>query len=118
MKVAIVGNREGWTFDEIRKRFLEVLKTCGVTANDTIISGGADGVDTFAQFIAKLFGMKILIIYPKIYERIPDRYFNRNLEIVKEADLIVAFNKAGKQSGTLNTINNAKNLGKKLIIFE
>lgn len=114
MNVAIVGNRIGWSKDYIFK----VLDGYSITSNDIIISGGAFGVDTYAQEYAKKVGCEIVILYPKIKEPIPERYFNRNLEIAKRCDILIAFDKkSSKYSGTLNTINHAKKLNKQVIVY-
>jgi predicted Rossmann fold nucleotide-binding protein DprA/Smf involved in DNA uptake len=40
----------------------------------------------------------------------PERYFERNKQIIDMADRLIAFN-TNKQSGTQNTINTAKKKG-------
>ena len=69
MKVAVVGNRTGWNYDRVRA----VLKF-QICMDDTIISGGAIGVDTFAQEFAKEMGCNILILYPNPDVPAPRRY--------------------------------------------
>lgn len=105
MKVAVVGNREGWEYTEIRNVLNKSL-----THDDEIISGGAEGVDSYAQRFAKFRGLKITIIYPNPLRPTPERYFERNKQIIDMADRLIAFN-TNKQSGTQNTINTAKKKG-------
>lgn len=110
MKVAIVGNREGWNrsyiFDKIKKYVKE---------DDIIITGGADGVDTCAMDYAKRFCNQLIVFYPDKRIPSPDRYYQRNKKIVEECDLLIAFNRK-KRSGTSNTIRYAKELEKKCYI--
>ncbi len=110
----IVGNRFGWTYNRVQEELLGL----GITENDIIISGGASGVDTFAQQFAKTKGCTMIIHYPDYNISLPDRYFIRNKQIAEECDVLVAFDKgSSKGSGTLNTINHARKLGKKVILF-
>lgn len=111
MKVGIIGNRTGFIYKKVRK----VLLGLGVTKNDTIISGGAIGVDTYAQEFAKEIGARILIIYPDPKTLSPERYWNRNKVIVDLSDYIIAFNKM-HNGGTVIAINYAKKKEKKIII--
>ena len=113
-KYGIVGNRFGWDYNRVQEELLEL----GINENDTIISGGATGVDTFAQQYAKTKGCDMIIFYPKYNQPSPQRYFQRNKQIAEECDILVAFDKgSSKGSGTLNTISHAKHMGKKVIVF-
>jgi predicted Rossmann fold nucleotide-binding protein DprA/Smf involved in DNA uptake len=103
MKIGIVGNRQGWTYNEVR----DVLRELNVYKTDIIISGGAEGVDTYAQRFAKEIGAKIVIIYPDPDEVTNRAYFNRNYKIAMGCDCLVAFN-LKTYSGTLNTVRYAQ----------
>lgn len=112
MKYGIVGNRKGWTYNEVQKELLKL----DITENDTIISGGAIGVDTYAQEFAKTIGCDMIIYYPRNSKPSPERYFERNKKIAKECDILIAFDKGNcSGTGTLNTINHAKRMGKQII---
>lgn len=114
MKYGIVGNRTGWTYDEV----LHYLNRERVYRNaDMIISGGANGVDSFAQQYAKVYGIPILIYYPFNDLPSPERYFKRNKKIAEECDILIAFNNRFN-SGTSNTIRYAKELNKKIILIQ
>jgi hypothetical protein len=81
--------------------------------DDTIIvSGGAPGVDTIAEEIAKEFGIyDQMIIHPaewKKYGR--GAGHRRNALIVRDSELIFAF-KSSNSPGTSNTIKQAKAKG-------
>jgi predicted Rossmann fold nucleotide-binding protein DprA/Smf involved in DNA uptake len=114
MKIGIVGNQEGWEYSFIRKKLIENH----LTAHDIIISGGAKGVDTYAQMFAKEIGATIIIHYPDDLIPSPERYFIRNKQIATECDLLIAFDKKSGRAGTKNTIAHAKRLNKKIILYK
>lgn len=115
MKYGIVGNRTGW----LESKVFNSLDNFSLIASDIILSGGAEGVDTLAQEYAKLKGCEMIILYPNPNIHSPKRYFDRNLEIAERCDTLIAFDKGSSSgSGTLNTINSAKKLGKTVIIFK
>jgi predicted Rossmann fold nucleotide-binding protein DprA/Smf involved in DNA uptake len=115
MKYGIVGNRKGWS----QSKVFDSLDNFSITANDIILSGGAEGVDTLAQEYAKLRGCEMIILYPNPNIHSPKRYFDRNSEIAKRCDTLIAFDKGSSSgSGTLNTINSAKKLGKTVVVFD
>ena len=85
MRVAIIGSRNCENLDEaaIMRRLPE---GCSL-----IISGGANGVDTLAETVAKqkrILFEKILPDYEKYGKSAP---LLRNKEIVERADLVLAF---------------------------
>jgi predicted Rossmann fold nucleotide-binding protein DprA/Smf involved in DNA uptake len=111
MRILVVGNRVGFVYDEVKPVLDGFVKK-----GDTLISGGADGVDTFAQRYAKERGLTITIHYPSLNVSSPERYFQRNKIMVDDANLIIAFNRKLK-SGTTMTINYAKKKGKEVKIY-
>ena len=110
MKIGVVGNRVGWIYSDVERE----LNKLGCYHSDTIVTGGADGVDDFARRYAKANGNECLILYPKPSIDSPERYYKRNQEIVCRCDILVAFDKQ-KHSGTSNTIRYAKEMNKKII---
>jgi predicted Rossmann fold nucleotide-binding protein DprA/Smf involved in DNA uptake len=115
--VAIIGNREGWSSLEVSMK-LDVDKL--VTKDDIIVSGGAEGVDSYAQLFAKKHGIPILIIYPDLKKPSPQRFYERNEWIAEISDIIIAFNLKNNngKSGTMQTVNFARKLNKKVIVIE
>lgn len=109
MKIGIVGSR---TFPQLKliEWYIRDLPE-GVT----IISGGAPGADTAAAEYAARRGLDVIIKRPtldgceKRYEY-TKRYYERNQEIVNEADLIVAFTEKDK-GGTWDTIKRGHKAG-------
>lgn len=110
MKVAIVGSRD-FMFPEMVISYIRTLP------KDTIIvSGGARGVDTWAEKTAKELGMQTEI-YPAQWDKFGlSAGIIRNNDIVKAADKVVAFWN-GRSKGTLHTIKLAKLYDKLDAIF-
>jgi predicted Rossmann fold nucleotide-binding protein DprA/Smf involved in DNA uptake len=115
MNIAVVGNRKGWSYWEIEK----TLKKYYVYKSDVIITGGAEGVDTFAQEFAKKHGNRIMIIYPDLTRPSPQRYYERNKKIALECEFMFIFNRDNNpRSGSFNVMNQAKKLKKELMIIK
>lgn len=113
--IGIVGNRTGWGLLEV----LEKIKQTGIiTKDDAIVSGGAMGVDTFAQIYARKNGIPILICYPDPNKLSPQKFYERNGTIARLSDILIAFNLQSARTGTYNTMMQAKKMGKKIILFE
>jgi predicted Rossmann fold nucleotide-binding protein DprA/Smf involved in DNA uptake len=112
-KVGVVGNQEGWQYATIKR----TLKKLDIDSDATIISGGADGVDTYAQMYARETGCTIIIHYPDPKIPSPERYFARNKQIAEECDLLIAFDKKSGSAGTKNTVAYAKKANKPIFLF-
>lgn len=114
MKIGVVGNREGFTYNDVKNVLDKYLPLI-----DTIVTGGAKGVDTHAMRYAKENGLRLIVCYPDFSLGIPKCFFHRNEQVVKECleDCIgiVAFNKKD-HSGTTNTINIAERYGVRVIL--
>lgn len=111
MNIGVVGNREGWTYQEVEDRLDEL----GCYHSDVIITGGAEGVDEFARMYAKVRGNECLILYPKPTIPQPNRYYQRNREIACRCDILVAFDNK-THSGTSNTIKYARDMNKQVVV--
>ena len=132
MKVGIVGSRKYTNKNKI-KDFIYELKE-GFGDEVEIVSGGCKfGADKYAKKFALEFDMKY-VEFPAVHESynmhcILPRYkygkpyavwhfFERNKEIAKYSDKIVAFIPEGiKSNGTMNTIEHARKMEKKVIIL-
>ena len=103
MKIAIIGSREcgNINFEELLKKHLDVF------ANDTIISGGARGIDTLAAQFARKHGIKLLEFHPDYATYGRGATFVRNRLMVDMADVVVALWN-GSSRGTKYTIEYAK----------
>lgn len=115
-KVAVVGSR---SFDD-RARLYEVL---GKNRDriKLIVSGGAQGADSFATMWATDYGIPYLV-FPALW-RDPDTGafdkgagFRRNRLIVEQCEIVLAF-WDGISSGTKNTLEIAKQLNKPIKII-
>lgn len=112
MKYAIVGSRQYDDYEAFSR-----LVSCFKKDIDMIISGGAIGVDTMAYRYAIEHGITFVCHPPKPEEPYPARFFRRNLRIVEQAEIIMAFPTINSR-GTRHAIDMAKKLGKKIIVFE
>ena len=113
--IGIVGSREFKNYEQVKHEFLK-----HANLDDRIISGGAIGVDSMAQRIAKEHGHPILIFYPNYARYGRGATFTRNEQIAANSDIILAFYQKGRfqQGGTANTAMWARKLGIELLEFE
>ena len=107
-KIAIIGSRKYNNYYKIEKEFFKLLDDLKLIKEDIlIVSGGAKGVDSIAQQIARNHGIPILIFYPdyiKYGKRAP---LVRNLQIIENSDFILAF-PTKDSKGTRFTITEAR----------
>lgn len=116
--IAIVGSRKFNNYAQFKRT---VWPFFGPDA--WIVSGGAEGADSFAQRWARETGRTIIIHYPLwrpggVYDA--GAGFKRNEKIVESADLVIAFYEKGRfqQGGTANTAEWARRLNVPLHEFE
>lgn len=105
MKVAIVGSRD---FLEL-SRVVEYVR--GLPAGTIVVSGGARGVDSVAETAARECGLSVQVFKPDWDKHGLRAGFVRNLEIIGNADRVVAFWN-GASRGTKHSISIARNYGK------
>lgn len=110
-KIAVIGSREG-----ISESVVRGICDKYIMKNDILISGGAVGVDSFAEKWANDNKIECVIYKPN-FEKGFDyfAYFERNRKIVDESDIIVAVWN-GTSRGTDYTIHYAKKQDKKVIV--
>ena len=98
MRVAVIGSR-GLTVDNLEKYL----------PDDTteIISGGARGVDASAREYAQRHGLKRTEYLPEYSKYGRSAPLKRNLTIIENADLVLAF-WDGLSRGTKYVIDNCK----------
>ena len=108
MKLLIVGSRSIQNFDLSPYVSKEV---------DTIISGGANGVDTLAEEYADKNRLTKLIMRPAYARYGKGAPLKRNEEMVKLADSVLVI-WDGKSRGTKYTAEFAKKEGKPVTVVE
>jgi predicted Rossmann fold nucleotide-binding protein DprA/Smf involved in DNA uptake len=114
MNIAVIGGRTRTDKDFVCKTLNAFIKP-----GDILVSGGAEGIDTIARDYAavnKLLIVEFLPIGSK-YAKGANPYLERNKDIAVLADVVLAF-PSRQSSGTWHTIGVAKELGKRIIIFE
>tara|TARA_B100000424_G_C22645314_1_gene356327 strand:- start:24 stop:428 length:405 start_codon:yes stop_codon:yes gene_type:complete len=131
-RVGIVGSRE-YTNRRKIKEFVFKLKETFQDKVEIVSGGQKQGADGYAKKFAIEFDMKYVEFPPRHYtynqhcildeshygkRYFPKNFHDRNKQIVEYSDYIVAFmNKGQYTKGTLNTIETAEKLGKKVIIL-
>jgi len=118
MKIAIVGGRDFGSIQE-QKAFSRILADF-IKEGDTIISGGCTGADTLAEQYASQHSIKFICHSPFAKENLrPDGkpgYATRNQRIAGACDIMLAFPTAPSR-GTWMTVEMARQLGKRVIVF-
>ena len=80
-----------------------------------IVSGGAKGVDSYAEEYANKNGIVVKVFLPKYEKYGRGTPLKRNLEIIDYSDTVIAF-WDGKSRGTKFVIDKCKALGKEIIV--
>ena len=109
MKLAIIGSRGITSYDLVNSQFKKLLVDCPNIS--TIVSGGARGVDTIAEEVAKQHGLE-LTVFPADWKTYGKKAgFLRNTTIIEESDIVLAI-WDGASRGTMDSVKKAKALGK------
>lgn len=111
MKIAIIGSRECSNIDFVGN--LEAV--LNVSKDDTIISGGAKGIDTLAANYAKEKNISLIEFLPDYKKNGRAATFIRNREIVDNSNVVVAFWN-GNSKGTKYTLDYARKKNKRIIV--
>ena len=111
VKIAVIGSREFKQMGLVEETLYSKINYIDVE----IITGGARGVDKFAEEFAKRINRPCRIIKP-INPKDKLSYLFRNVEIVTLADKIIAF-WDGKSKGTKFAIDYAKARGKDIEVI-
>jgi len=114
MKLGVVGSRLFDDYDFVKDK---ILKTFDINEVDTIVSGGAKGVDTLGERFAEEFNLKKDITKPDWKKYGKGAAFIRNGDIVNNSDYLIAF-PIKESGGTWDTIRKAEKAGKKVVVFE
>lgn len=116
MKLAIVGSRSfGDRVDDGKVRRAVFAYVATLPKDTVIVSGGASGVDTWAEQAAKENGLAVIIHRADWRKYGNSAGMIRNGLIIQDADCVVAWWN-GYSSGTRNSIERARKAGKRVII--
>lgn len=107
MNVGIVGSRKYTNYEKIKE---EVLKIVPLEKIRRIISGGAQGVDTLAEQLAKEYNIPTIVYYPEWSKYGKSAGPKRNTLIVDNSDMIIAF-PDNDSIGTYDTIHKGEKKG-------
>lgn len=107
MKVAVVGSRN-----------LTINNLGDYLPKDTteIVSGGARGIDRCARVYAKTHNIKLMEFLPEYEHYGRSAPLKRNLQIIRYADMVLAF-WDGKSNGTRFVIENCKKENTPIKVF-
>lgn len=110
MKVAVIGSREFPDENKVRE-YVRNLPTGSI-----VVSGGARGVDSWAEDEAKRNGLEV-IVFAADWQKYGRRAGAlRNTTIIETADVVAAF-WDGVSRGTADSIRKAKDADKSVEIF-
>ena len=119
MKLAIVGSRSYNNYDIFKRCLLNNLDLHSINIDDidSIVSGGAPGIDILAERFAKEF-CKQMVIYRAEWDKYGRKAGPmRNTSIANTCDTMIAFYKKSSV-GTFDSIRKANSLNKKLITID
>lgn len=104
--IAIVGSRRWTDYDA----FCQAMPD--LSAYDTIVSGGAKGVDEMAELLARTLDKRLVVHRPVLdgAETFHEAAHARNQAIVNAADALIAF-PGPRSKGTWDTVRRAKEKG-------
>ena len=112
-KIAIIGSRDFKNKQLMNEQMQALREQYDISL---IISGGAKGADTMGVQWANKNDISTLVFIPD-FKKHKRAYHYRNRQIVREADIVVAFWN-GSSKGTKYTIDFARTLEKEVLIVK
>ena len=112
MNIAIIGSREFKQMDLVEETLIQKL----YYFDFKVITGGARGIDAYAEEYCKRNNITCIVIKP-INPEDKLSYLFRNVEIITMADKIIAF-WDGKSKGTKFVIDYAKARSKDIEVIQ
>lgn len=116
--VAVVGPRTYTNYHEFCRKLIFIINSYKININN-LISGGCRGTDTLAKMFYREYYKKEIIEYlPNEDERKikgDGIYYDRNLLIVKNSDIIITFVTTPISKGTKMTLDIAEKHNKYVI---
>jgi len=121
MKLIIAGSRNYNNYNFIKESVQNIMResyNSGIALQiESIVSGGANGVDKLGEQFAKEFNIPC-IVFPANWSKHGKAAGPiRNKEMAEFADTLIAFPDM-KSIGTINMITTMKNLNKKVYVVE
>lgn len=116
MKIAIVGSRDFKDKDKVFYELQRLHELVDYHSEVSFVSGGARGVDTWAEENAKILKFPIKVIKPDWNKYGKRAGFLRNELIVNKADKLIAFWN-GTSKGTKHSIDLAIKKGISVDIY-
>lgn len=116
MNILITGTRKTNNVERVFTVLSNELKYGRIKKDDTIIHGGAMGIDCIAEAWCKTNKIKSKIITP-IFPSKPEYYLHRNAEMVGMCERCIAF-WDGKSRGTKFTFQYARKRGLNTEVFD
>ena len=113
MNIAIIGSRKFSNYSFMKNSILNIVKIEDI---DYVVSGGAKGADTLGELFAKEYNLKTMIFKPEWNKYGKAAGVIRNTDIVRNADIIIAF-PMGSSKGTYDSIHKARKSHKTVYIF-
>jgi len=110
MKLAVVGSRSFSDYQLLSDCIDRLIQEKGLSI-DTIVSGGAIGVDSLAADYAREHGLQIVVFLPEYTKYGKRAPIIRNRDIIFGADFVLAI-WDGVSHGTKNAISLAEKAGK------
>jgi predicted Rossmann fold nucleotide-binding protein DprA/Smf involved in DNA uptake len=126
LRIGIVGSRRRNTLKD-RQIVIDIVRSATVAFPDkhiVIVSGGAEGPDSFAKEAAALYGLEYkdhpIPRDPPITSKqdFVFRAFSRNKDIVVDSSLLFALVHPNRKGGTENTVTHAVDLKKKFFLVD
>jgi len=118
MNVAVIGSRLRDATPEVREKAkrMAVALVDAFPAGTVVISGGAEGIDTYAMKRAKIRGFDYRIIIPEWKRYGKPAGMIRNKRIIELSDVIYAI-WDGVSPGTRGAIDIARSMNKEVVVF-
>ncbi len=113
-RVAIVGSRRGISNAEFTTQMEKWVEKYSYPS--AIITGGAQGVDSFAEAFAKEKGIHLILVPANWAVHGKGAGFYRNSLIVALCGCVIAFH-INNSKGTQDTINKARQQGKYVYLY-
>lgn len=113
MRLAIVGTRKpSVTYHEWEKLLLDKINPDDI---QTVISGGAKGVDSYAKLFAARHHKPYMEFLPQYASYGRYATLKRNTQIVEDASTVIAFPSVDSK-GTNHPVKEAHRLGRQVIV--